>query len=123
MTRSSSINNLGPPRHKKSVWPTKLTEHDHQELSRMFTQARRLTVAQVTNLMTKAVSTKTIQCEIHKLGKDSHIAPKKPYLQPQDFQWRLAFAQAHRHWTINDWAKVIWTDESASQLGKQVYQV
>ncbi|MBW0567024.1 hypothetical protein O181_106739 [Austropuccinia psidii MF-1] len=77
----------------------------------------------ITNLMTKVVSTQTIQYKIHKLGKHSCIAPKKPYLLPQDFQRRLVFAQAHRHWTINDWAKVIWTDKSAFKLGKQVDRV
>ncbi|MBW0464450.1 hypothetical protein O181_004165 [Austropuccinia psidii MF-1] len=45
-------------------------------------------------------------CKIHRLGKQSHIAPKKPNLRPQDFQQRLAFAHAHRHWTINNWAWV-----------------
>ncbi|MBW0588402.1 hypothetical protein O181_128117 [Austropuccinia psidii MF-1] len=69
------------------------------------------------------LSTQTIQHELHKLGKQSRIAPKKPYLRPQDFQRRLAFAQAHRHWKINEWAKVIWTDKSAFELGKRVDQV
>ncbi|MBW0576798.1 hypothetical protein O181_116513 [Austropuccinia psidii MF-1] len=55
--------------------------------------------------------------KIHELGKQSRIAPKKPYLLPQDFQQCLAFAQAHRHWTINDWAQVIWTDNNASTPG------
>ncbi|MBW0519451.1 hypothetical protein O181_059166 [Austropuccinia psidii MF-1] len=87
----------------------------YQQLGTTQTQKK---MAQVTNLMTKVVSTQTIQREIHKLCKHSRIAPKKPYLRPQDFQWRLAFAQAHRHWTINDWAKVIWTDKSAFELGK-----
>ncbi|MBW0508696.1 hypothetical protein O181_048411 [Austropuccinia psidii MF-1] len=73
--------------------------------------------------MTHTVSTRTIQREIHKLGKHSHIAPRKPYLRPQDFQRRLAFAQAHRHWTINEWARVIWTDELAFELGKKVDRV
>ncbi|MBW0461125.1 hypothetical protein O181_000840 [Austropuccinia psidii MF-1] len=63
-----------------------------------------------------------IQRGIHKLGKQSRIAPKKPYLQPQDFQQGLAFAHAHRHWTINDWAQVIWMDKSAFELWKKVDQ-
>ncbi|MBW0585448.1 hypothetical protein O181_125163 [Austropuccinia psidii MF-1] len=69
------------------------------------------------------LSTRTIQRKIHKLGKHSQIAPKKPYLRPQDFQRWLAFAKAHRHWTINEWAKVIWTNELAFELGKRVDQV
>ncbi|MBW0529566.1 hypothetical protein O181_069281 [Austropuccinia psidii MF-1] len=34
-----------------------------------------------------------IQREIYKLGKHLHIAPKKPYLRPQDFQCCLAIGQ------------------------------
>ncbi|MBW0485687.1 hypothetical protein O181_025402 [Austropuccinia psidii MF-1] len=30
---------------------------------------------------------------------------------------------AHRHWTINDWAQVIWTDKSAFKLRKKVNRV
>ncbi|MBW0568595.1 hypothetical protein O181_108310 [Austropuccinia psidii MF-1] len=65
---------------QKSGRPTKLTEHDRQQLSCIITQCQRLTVAQVTSLMTSHVSNHTIQCKIHKLGKHSRIAPKKPYL-------------------------------------------
>ncbi|MBW0486513.1 hypothetical protein O181_026228 [Austropuccinia psidii MF-1] len=100
---------------KKSGRPTKLTDRDRQELSQIITQECRLTLAQVTNLMTKVLSTQTIQCKIHKLGNHSCIAPKKPYLRPQDFQRHLGFAQAHCHW-----AKVIWTAQLAFKLGKQV---
>ncbi|MBW0577506.1 hypothetical protein O181_117221 [Austropuccinia psidii MF-1] len=97
-----------------------MTDRDRRELDHIITRGRRLMVSQVTDLITHHVSTHTIQREIHKLGKPSHIAPKKPYLWPQDFQCRLTFAQAHRHWTINNWAWVVWTDESAFELGKKV---
>ncbi|MBW0592365.1 hypothetical protein O181_132080 [Austropuccinia psidii MF-1] len=100
-----------------------MTEWDRRELSQIITRGRRLTVAQVTNLMTHTVSTQTIQREIHKLGKNSRTAPRKPYLRPQDFQRRLAFAQAHRHWTIKEWAWVIWNNELAFELGKKVNRV
>ncbi|MBW0534834.1 hypothetical protein O181_074549 [Austropuccinia psidii MF-1] len=96
-----------------------MTERDGQELSRIITCGHQLMVAQVTH----TVSTQTIQQEIHKLGKHSRIAPRKPYLHPQDFQRCLAFAHTHRHWTINDWAWVIWMDESDFELGKKVNQV
>ncbi|MBW0574947.1 hypothetical protein O181_114662 [Austropuccinia psidii MF-1] len=75
--------------------PTKMNKRDLRELSRIITRHRRLTVAQVTNTLTTQVSTRTIQQEIHQLGKQSRIAPKKPYLRPQDFQRRLAFAYEH----------------------------
>ncbi|MBW0501973.1 hypothetical protein O181_041688 [Austropuccinia psidii MF-1] len=77
--------------------PMIMTQWDHQELSQIITRGCQLMVAQVTNLMTHTVSTQTIQREIHKL--------------------------AHCHWTINNWAQVIWTDELAFKLGKKVNQV
>ncbi|MBW0555389.1 hypothetical protein O181_095104, partial [Austropuccinia psidii MF-1] len=107
---------------KETGQPTKLNERDWRQLSRIITRCQRLTVSQVASLMTSLVSTQTIQREIHKLGKHSRIALKKPYLRPQDFQHRLAFAQAHRHWTINEWAKVICTNKSTFELGKWVDQ-
>ncbi|MBW0488892.1 hypothetical protein O181_028607 [Austropuccinia psidii MF-1] len=33
------------------------------------------------------------------------------------------FPTLPRHWTINDWARVVWTDESAFELGKKVDRV
>ncbi|MBW0591713.1 hypothetical protein O181_131428 [Austropuccinia psidii MF-1] len=94
-----------------------LTFQKYQELGTVTTQKK---TGRPTKL--NELSTQTIQHEIHKLGKHSRIAPKKPYLRPQDFQCWLAFAQAHRHWTINKWAKVIWTDKLAFELGKWVDQ-
>ncbi|MBW0583134.1 hypothetical protein O181_122849 [Austropuccinia psidii MF-1] len=105
---------------KKTGRPPIMNAQDRRELNHIITRGCRLTVAQVTDLLTHQVFTWTIQHEIHELGKQSRIAPKKPYLRPQDFQQCLAFAQAHRHWKINDWDQVIWTDESAFELGKKV---
>ncbi|MBW0534351.1 hypothetical protein O181_074066 [Austropuccinia psidii MF-1] len=100
-----------------------MNERDRRELSRIITRHCRLTVAQVTDMLTTQVSTRTVQQEIHQLGKQSRIAPKKPYLRPQDFQRQLAFAHEHQHWRITDWARVIWTDELLFELGKKSYWV
>ncbi|MBW0572631.1 hypothetical protein O181_112346 [Austropuccinia psidii MF-1] len=56
--------------------PRIMTTQDLQELNRIITRGHRLTVAQVTDCLTHQVSTWTIQCEIHKLGKQSCVAPK-----------------------------------------------
>ncbi|MBW0591611.1 hypothetical protein O181_131326 [Austropuccinia psidii MF-1] len=100
-----------------------MNERDHRELSRIITCHRRLTVAQVTNMLTTQVSTRTIQQEIHQLGKKSRITPKKPYLRTQDFQRQLVFAHEHQHCRITDWARAIWTKELLFELGKKSYWV
>ncbi|MBW0589183.1 hypothetical protein O181_128898 [Austropuccinia psidii MF-1] len=100
---------------KKTGQPPIMTTQDIQELDCIITKGLCLTVAQVTDLLTCQVPTQTIQRKIHKLGKQSCIAPKKPYLQ-----CLLAFAHAHCHWTINDWSWVIWMDKLAFELGRKV---
>jgi transposase len=37
---------------------------------------------------------------------------RKPKLTPEHKRIRLKFARAHRNWTVNDWKKVIFSDES-----------
>ncbi|MBW0467733.1 hypothetical protein O181_007448 [Austropuccinia psidii MF-1] len=68
------------------------------------------------------VSVNTLRKSIHELGRRSRIAVEKPYLSPRHMQRRLEFARAHLHWTINDWSRVVWTDESSFELGESVTQ-
>ncbi|MBW0471063.1 hypothetical protein O181_010778 [Austropuccinia psidii MF-1] len=98
-------------------------ERDQRQLSQLTTQCWFLTMAQIMSFFTKHVLMRTIQQEIHKLSKASRISPKKPFLQPQDFQPFLALSQEHQCWTINHWEKVVWTDKSAFELGKRAHQV
>ncbi|MBW0484701.1 hypothetical protein O181_024416 [Austropuccinia psidii MF-1] len=53
----------------KTGYPTKMNKCDHWELSRIITGRHCLTVAQVADMLTAQVSTRTIQQEIHQLGK------------------------------------------------------
>ena len=40
---------------------------------------------------------------------------ERALLMEEHVQKRLKWANAHRHWTIEDWAKVVWSDESVIQ--------
>ena len=44
-------------------------------------------------------------------GYSRRVARKKPFLDERKKGLRLAFAQAHRDWSREDWRRVIWTDE------------
>ena len=46
----------------------------------------------------------------------SCIALKKPALQLSHRRARLQFARAHLHWSVDQWMKVIWTDETPIHL-------
>jgi hypothetical protein len=69
------------------------------------------------------ISAETIRRILKKNGLKSKIKCKKPYLSKKHKKKRLMFAKVHKDWTVNDWKKVIWTDESKFMLygsnGKQ----
>ena len=41
---------------------------------------------------------------------------KKPFHFSEELKARTEFANAHRHWIINDWKRVLWGDESKYNL-------
>ena len=40
------------------------------------------------------------------------VAVRKPLLRPINKQKRLKWAKEHQNWTVEDWKRVLWTDES-----------
>ena len=40
------------------------------------------------------------------------VLKKKPLLKRRHRKERLDFAIAHQHWTVEDWKKVVWSDET-----------
>ena len=41
---------------------------------------------------------------------------KKPLISKKNRKARLQFAREHRNWTIKDWSKILWSDESKYNL-------
>ena len=64
------------------------------------------------------VSHNSIQTYICRLGFGNYIVVRKPYLISTHKAAKLAFAHKFVHWIAQDWYKVIWTDESSFELGK-----
>jgi len=40
------------------------------------------------------------------------VKKKKPLLKPRHRRERFDFALAHHHWTVDDWKRVVWSDET-----------
>ena len=51
------------------------------------------------------------------------IQRKRPFLTRPQKRARLAFAKKFIHWTIEDWKRVIFTDEMGMQTGANIGQV
>lgn len=41
---------------------------------------------------------------------------KKPWISKKNVRARLKFAQEHAHWSVADWGRVLWSDESKYNL-------
>jgi hypothetical protein len=49
----------------------------------------------------------------------SYWAKKKPFISDKNKKKRLDWAKSHSEWSLNDWRRVIWSDESPFMLRYQ----
>jgi len=77
---------------------------------------RRLCTAQVTTFWAarsgNGVSSRTIRRNLKKVKLKSCIPRRKPAMSEANRLKRLEWARTHEHWTVNDWKKVVFSDES-----------
>jgi len=62
------------------------------------------------------VSSKTISRALKSKGLHSRIARKKPFISRANQRKRYQWGKDHAKWSLSDWKKVIWTDESKFNL-------
>ncbi|KAG0920795.1 hypothetical protein G6F32_015418 [Rhizopus arrhizus] len=57
---------------------------------------------------------KAIVCAkaLHKAGLGAIEKPKKPLLSAKNIRKRLSWCMAHKDWTVDDWKRVVWSDET-----------
>lgn len=71
------------------------------------------------------ISAESLRRSLRRSGLQAHICPKKPLLRKKHRQERLAFARRYKNWTMEDWKKVIWSDETKFNVfgsgGRQHY--
>jgi hypothetical protein len=62
------------------------------------------------------VSTSTVKRRLRDAGLLGGVAKKKPYLTLANKNKRFRWAKEHRHWTEEDWKKVLLTDKSKFEV-------
>lgn len=69
------------------------------------------------------VSRITVSRRLRDVGLFGRIGVKKPLISKKNQRARLQFAENHKDWTVQDWKKVLFSDESKFKLfgndGKQ----
>jgi len=62
------------------------------------------------------VSSNTVRRALRRNGLVARVKRKKPLLSKKHREQRLRFAKRHKDWTVNDWSKIVWSDESKFQI-------
>lgn len=95
------------------------TVRDDRMLVRASLKNRRLTSTDLRQVLVDlgvTVTSRTVRYRLREAGLTGCIAAKKPLLSSANRRARLAFARLHRNWTVTDWERVLWSDESTVEL-------
>lgn len=60
----------------------------------------------------------TIRSTLRRFGYARYVAYAKPPISEKNRELRLEFALEHRNWTQEQWAQVLWTDETWIRYGR-----
>jgi transposase len=96
----------------KNGRPRKLTQWDSRYLRRQILSGVADNAAQLKRKLQLPVSTQTVRNTLKRAGLRSHVKKKRPLLSRAHRKARLVFALRHQHWTVEDWARVIYSDET-----------
>jgi len=58
------------------------------------------------------ISSQTVRNYLKGTGMKAVVKKKRPLLSKRHQKERLEFAESHQHWTLDDWKRVIWSDET-----------
>jgi transposase len=96
--------------------PASLSEQDKRQMVRQITSGKFDTATEVhKDLMEhqqELPSVKTVRRALRSSGLKAAAKVKKPALRHGHHRARLEFAHKYKEWTIDDWKRVIWSDET-----------
>ncbi|KAG0821188.1 hypothetical protein G6F16_012290 [Rhizopus arrhizus] len=103
---------MKPNRGRRKV----LSAADERYCVRQVTKNRLPSAVKVTecleNDIGKKIGVETVRRALRKAGLDAIEKPKKSLLSAKNIRNRLSWCMAHKDWTIDDWKRVIWSDET-----------
>ena len=99
--------------------PKKLSERDVCQIIRYIRinkSTRRIILTCIKKLFHFHIHENTIRHALQKAGYYHRIARCRSYLNKCDRKRRLKFAREYKNWTIEDWARMLFSDEMAIKL-------
>jgi DDE superfamily endonuclease len=118
---SSAISKLRSKEHSalsKAIGghPSKLSSTNIWHAQHLITSGKAENAVQVTktltNIINQPLSASTVCLHLKKAGMKAVVKSKQPLLSARYHKACLDFAYAHKDWTIEDWKRVIWSDET-----------
>jgi hypothetical protein len=104
-------------RNQRRDYPRKTSRREDRYILRALQQNNDLPLQDITNKINFGISERTVRRRRSEAGLGSYIAVEKPALTAENVRKRLDWAIKHKDWTIEDWKKVIWSDESSVWIG------
>jgi transposase len=96
--------------------PSKLSYQDKRFCVRAITSGKLETAVAVKKKLVDEfnikVSDRTVRRALQEAGLWASEKVEKPKLSKKNIKARLEFARRHKDWTIDDWKRVIWSDET-----------
>src|SRR5208282_6279566 len=99
--------------------PKKLSSRDVRQIIRYIRtnkSTRRITLTRLKKLFHFHIHENTIRHVLQKAGYYRRVARRRPYLNKRDRKRRLKFAKEYKNWTMEDWARMLFSDEMAIKL-------
>ena len=96
--------------------PPKLSSRDQHVILSQIATGRAANATQVTKYINTIIphplSSETVRRVLRKTFIQGCGEEEKPFLNARRRQQRLTFALKHKEWTVEDWKRVIWSDET-----------
>ncbi len=96
--------------------PTKLKENAVRHALRAINTGKAENAVQATKMLkditNEPIHPQTVRRALKKAGMKAVVKKKKPLLSKRHRANRLDFALRHQHWTLEDWKRVVWSDET-----------
>jgi transposase len=105
------------PQHRKAGRPPKLSKEEVDRIEEFVTQSkktRRMTWQQLTDALYPEgdVGVEAVKYALKSRGYKRYVALRKPPLCEANRIARLAWANSHVDWTLDQWRKILWSDET-----------
>ena len=119
----SDIKQRGTPNSKpKSGRPAVLSSRDKRRINAYVRQCRATrqeTPESIIKALNLPIGRTTLISVLHELGYRRYVARRRCLLKDIDYKRRLAFARKYRHFTVEDWKRVLFTDEMSIKIGME----